>query len=174
MCRVLNVSRSSYYKYLTKSLSPRAVENKSFEDKILTIYIESKKRYGAPKIYNVLINNGDKISLKRVQRLMCKLGIRSIVMKKFRPRSSNSKVEEKENILNRDFSTNTLKEKWVTDITYVHTKRNGWCYLASVIDYCRKASPSIRGDPIVTSVDGNVWVTKPSRQCGNPSSLKLG
>lgn len=76
MCKVLKVSRSSYYKYLTKSLSSRAIENKVFADKILTIYKESKKRYGAPKIHNTLINQGNKISLKRVQRLMQKLGIR--------------------------------------------------------------------------------------------------
>ena len=95
MCRVLSVSRSSYYKYLTKSLSPRAIENKSFEDKILAIYKESRKRYGAPKIYNVLINNGNKISVKRAQRLMPKLGIISIVMKKFRPWFSKCKLEEK-------------------------------------------------------------------------------
>ena len=40
--------------------------------------------------------------------------------------------------------------------------------------YCRKATPSIRGNSIVTSIDGNVRVGKLTRQCGNPRSLKLG
>jgi len=40
--------------------------------------------------------------------------------------------------------------------------------------YCRKATPSIRGNSIVISADGNVWVRKLTRQCGNPSSLELG
>jgi len=138
MCKVLKVSRSSYYKYLTKTLSPRAIENKSFEKKILAIYEESKKRYGAPKIHNRLINNKEKISLKRVQRLMRKLGIKSIVIKKYKPQYFKTKVEEKENILDRDFSTTTVNEKWVTDITYINTIRHGWCYLASVMDLCTK------------------------------------
>ena len=39
-----------------------------------------------------------------------------------------------ENVLNQDFTTTTINEKWVADITYVHTLRDGWCYLASVLD----------------------------------------
>ncbi len=34
----------------------------------------------------------------------------------------------------QDFSTTTLNEKWVADITYINTLRDGWCYLASVLD----------------------------------------
>lgn len=169
MCKVLKVSRSSYYKYLTKSPSCRAIENKAFEDSILTIYTDSKKRYGAPKIHRVLINNGNKISLKRVQRLMRKLSIRSIVVKKFRPHSSKSKVEDKENILNRDFSTTTINEKWVTDITYVYTIRNGWCYLASVMDLCTKKiigysfSKTMDTDMALKALDNALKGQKPTK-----------
>ncbi len=74
------------------------------------------------------------MSLKRVQRLMTKAGIRSIIQQKYRPYSSKCKVEERDNLLNRDFSTTTINEKWVADITYIHTLRDGWCYLASVLD----------------------------------------
>ncbi|WP_442855634.1 DDE-type integrase/transposase/recombinase [Butyrivibrio sp. NC3005] len=32
-----------------------------------------------------------------------------------------------------------IKQKWFTDITYIHTKKDGWTYLASVMDlYSRK------------------------------------
>src|SRR5699024_5529363 len=55
-------------------------------------------------------------------------------VKKFRPTPSKEKVEERENIINRDFSTTTINQKWVGDITYIHTLRDGWCYLASVLD----------------------------------------
>src|SRR5690606_7199738 len=41
---------------------------------------------------------------------------------------------ERENVLNQDFHTTTINEKWVADITYIHTLRDGWCYLASVLD----------------------------------------
>jgi transposase len=83
--------------------------------------------------------NGKKISLKRVQRFMSSMGLRSIVVKKFRPHSSKSSVVEKENLLNRDFKATSINQKWCTDITYIHTLKDGWTYLASVMDlYSRK------------------------------------
>ena len=49
---------------------------------------------------------------------MKKLGIRSIVVKKYRLYRINKKVYDKgENLLNRDFSTTKINEKWVADIS---------------------------------------------------------
>lgn len=50
MCKVLNVSRSSYYKYLNKNPSNRELENKKIEKEIINIHKMSKNCYGAPKI----------------------------------------------------------------------------------------------------------------------------
>ena len=36
--------------------------------------------------------------------------------------------------MKRDFTTTSINEKWVGDITYIHTIKDGWCYLASVLD----------------------------------------
>lgn len=65
---------------------------------------------------------------------MKKAEIRSITHKKFRPYEKKTSIEERPNLLQRDFSTSSLNQKWVTDITYVHTTQDGWCYLASVMD----------------------------------------
>lgn len=134
MCDVLKVARSSYYKSLSKIPSKHELENKRIKNRILKIYLASKKCYGAPKINIALKDCWISISLKRTQRLMRQLGIRSIIVKKYRPNSSKNKVVEKENVLKRDFSTKTINEKWVTDITYIHTIKDGWCFLASVMD----------------------------------------
>ena len=56
---------------------------------------------------------------------MKKLGIRSIVVKKYKPHKTKNKVFDKgKNLLNRDFSTSKINEKWVADITYIHTLRD--------------------------------------------------
>lgn len=60
--------------------------------------------------------------------------IRSIVVKKFRPTPSKGRILERKNVLKRDFNTTTVNEKWVGDITYINTLKDGWCYLASVMD----------------------------------------
>src|SRR5690606_5097257 len=103
-------------------------------EEIHRIHKESKARYGAPKIHQSLLKEGYAVSLKRVQRLMRKAGIRSITVKKFRPQKSQGTVIERTNHLEQDFTTTTINEKWVADITYIHTLRDGWCYLASVLD----------------------------------------
>ncbi len=134
MCEVLDVPRSTFYQSLHKTTSNRERENNELTEKIIEIYNDSKKRYGAPKIHRVLQKKGYHVSLKRVQRLMKKAGIQSIIVKKFRPTPSKENVVERDNILDRDFSTSKINEKWVGDITYVYTLRDGWCYLASVMD----------------------------------------
>ncbi len=134
LCEVLEIPRSTYYQSFQRVESNRDQENKELTEKVIEIHTESKQRYGAPKIHHSLQKEGYRLSLKRVQRLMKKAGIRSIVSKKYCPYPSKQKVEERENLLEQDFTTNSINEKWVADITYIHTLRDGWCYLASVLD----------------------------------------
>ena len=65
---------------------------------------------------------------------MTELGLCAITVKKYKPHSSKKVAEGLENVLKRDFTTTSINEKWVGDITYIHTSRDGWCYLASVLD----------------------------------------
>ncbi len=134
MCDVLDIPRSTYYQSLNLTVSKRDQENNELTKKIIDIHTASNKRYGAPKIHRCLLKKGYQIGIKRVQRLMKKAGIRSIIVKKFRPTSSKETIVERENLLERNFTTQAINEKWVGDITSIHTLRDGWCYLASVMD----------------------------------------
>lgn len=134
MCSVLGIARSTYYKSLDETKSPRTIENEKLKTAILRIYKDSKGIYGAPRIHHVLSIEGFSVSLKRVQRKMSELGISSVTVKKYRPHSNKKVPEGLENVLKRDFNTKSINEKWVGDITYIHTTKDGWCYLASVLD----------------------------------------
>ncbi|MDE3839051.1 IS3 family transposase [Bacillus methanolicus] len=134
LCEVLEIPRSTYYQSTDIVECSRVRENKELTEGIREIHAESKQRYGAPKIHFLLKQEGYLVSLKRVQRLMKKAGMRAITQKKYRPQVSKHQVEARDNLLNRDISTTTINEKWVADITYIHTLRDGWCYLASVLD----------------------------------------
>ena len=138
MCSVLDIPRSTYYNKINRKPSNRALENKRFKQIIMDIYLKSKKRYGAPKITKKLKSLGHKISIKRVQRLMRTLNIRSIIQKKFKYYSKSSNYKKGKNILNRNFKATRINQKWATDITYIHTQKDGWCYLASVMDLFTK------------------------------------
>ncbi|MFS1030250.1 IS3 family transposase, partial [Enterococcus casseliflavus] len=47
--------------------------------------IDSNPIYGAPKIHKILVGRGESLSLKKVQILMRKLGLRSVTLKKYKP-----------------------------------------------------------------------------------------
>lgn len=66
--------------------------------------------------------------------------LHSVVVKKYNHKANQGKIpDDKENVLNRDFQADTINQKWVTDITYIHVLKEGWTYLASVMDlYDRK------------------------------------
>ena len=69
------------------------------------------------------------------------LKIKSCIIKKYKPSSRKRKVntEGKENLLNQEFKTNTLRSKMVSDITYIYVKNYGWTYLATVEDLCSRS-----------------------------------
>lgn len=134
MCRVLKLPKSTYYQAAHKKPSVYHLENQHITERIREIHQESDCRYGAPKIHYLLCREDFQVSIKRVQRLMKRAGIRSTIVKKYRPTPTQVLVEERENRLNQDFQTTSINEKWVADITYIHTLKDGWCYLASVLD----------------------------------------
>jgi 1,4-alpha-glucan branching enzyme len=125
MCSILKVPRSSFYKHLNHRESNRSKENKMLKERILAICNASKRRYGAPKIQQTLAAEGIKISIKRTYKLMKILGIKSITVKKFKPAASKSKVKNRENVLNRDFSTTNINQKRVTDYQFFHSGSQG-------------------------------------------------
>lgn len=151
LCSVLEIPRSTYYNHQSKRPSKRSIENENLKDKIMKIYLDSKRRYGSPKITQLLNRSLDKsVSIKRVQRLMNSLGIKSIVTKKFRYQSKTTVSDEGVNILNQDFTTTNIHQKWVADITYIYTQNHGWTYLASIEDlHTRK----IVGSAMSTTID---------------------
>ena len=68
------------------------------------------------------------------------------------------------NILKRDFGTGTINQKWCTDITYIHVQKEGWTYLASVMDLC---SRKIIGYAYGTSMTAELAVQAVKNACLN-------
>ena len=118
------MNRSTFYKCIHHVLSNREIENQKLDADIWAIYYDTNCRYGAPKICDDLHDRGWHVSLKRVQRRMAAMGIRSIVIKKYHHVSNNVPIDEKENILNQDFTATGINQKMVYRYyLYIHTKR---------------------------------------------------
>ena len=79
------------------------------------VFDESKGRYGTVKIHCVLNQKGIPCSIKHVQRHMAGQDLRSVVVKKYNhPANHGAVPDNKENILKRDFETDTVNQKWLT------------------------------------------------------------
>jgi putative transposase len=134
MCRVLEVSTSGYYAWLKRRLSQREQEDARLVEKIKGFHERSRGTYGAPRILRDLLEDGERVGLKRVARLLRAAGLRGICRRKFRKttvRDPESKPAQ--DLVNRDFKADRPNRLWVADITYIPTWE-GFLYLAIVLD----------------------------------------
>ena len=128
------MSRSGYYRWRKRPESHRLVRNKQLKVHIKAIYNKHKGRYGSPKIADELNDNGFQVSKNSVARRMKEAGLRSIVRRRYRATTnSNHSHPVADNLLKRDFKTAEPNAVWVSDITYIATKR-GWLYLTVFLD----------------------------------------
>jgi transposase InsO family protein len=134
MCRVLKQSRSGYYAWCKRPVSPREKENELLSKKIKQIHEDSRQSYGSPRIQEALAAEGLSIGRQRVMRLMGKLGINARKKRKFKATTdSKHSLPIAENLLARNFTAKEPDQAWVGDITYIWTTE-GWLYLAVIID----------------------------------------
>ncbi len=140
LCRLLAVSRSSFYAWRQGGESRRAQENRQLLTHIRAIYRRSKQRYGSPRIHDALRGQGWVVGRHRVARLMQQAGLQARRRRRRFRSTTNSRHAHPiaPNRLGRDFTAQRPNEKWVADITYIPT-REGWLYLAVVLDlYARR------------------------------------
>ena len=139
MCRVLNVSRSGYYRYITGEESRRSIENLILLAAIKVIYKQSRSTYGSPRITDALHDLGLSCSRPRVARLMRANTIKAKTKKRYKvTTNSDHSYPIAPDLLNQDFRSNSAGRIWVSDITYIRTLE-GWLYLTIILDlYNRK------------------------------------
>lgn len=140
LCKVLKVARSTYYSILNHKKSSREIENNTLKSKIFKIYCDNQKVYGCIKITHILRDKGyPELSVNSVSRLMKQLDIRAITIRKFKNYSNKQNEYSKlKNLVNQNFSAQKPNQIWLSDITYIHTAKHGWTYLASLLDVCTR------------------------------------
>ncbi|WP_445450965.1 IS3 family transposase [Enterococcus faecalis] len=77
----MEVAPSTYYKKLKQKPSSHDLDNEQIDQGILSIYTNSKKRYGVSKSHHQLIEQDFDFSIKCVQKRMRILNIHSITVK---------------------------------------------------------------------------------------------
>lgn len=150
-------------------LSKRANADAFLTEKIKAVFIEGRENYGTRSIKHRLAQRGVEISRKRITRLMELSGLRCRIKRRFKVTTdSKHKLYIAPNLLQRHFHVTSPNRVWAGDITYI-TTRNGWLYLAMVMDlYSRKIVGWSMNTSITASLVNNaltmaIWNRKPKK-----------
>ena len=126
-CELLGLSRASLY-YEPVPESPENLRLMRLIDQEYTAH----PFYGSRKMTRWLVQEGETVNRKRVQRLMRLMGLEAIYPK---PKlSAAGRGHRIYPYLLRDVSIERPDQVWSTDITYVPLAR-GFMYLAAIIDW---------------------------------------
>ena len=97
-------------------------------------HVNSHKIYGSPRVHDDLKADNQKVSRKRVARLMQEQGLVARCVKAFKKTTVvDPELPVATNLLRQDFTATGPNQRWTSDITYINTDR-GWLYLAVVMD----------------------------------------
>ena len=130
MCRFFEVSRSGYYGYVSRMDIP--AKDLPLAEKIKECQSECGKTYGYRRVHTWLERKGIYHNPKTILRVMRKYNLLSVVRRK-KYRNYGEYLHKYPNLLNRDFHAERPNQKWVTDISYIHTKQ-GVLYLSIIRD----------------------------------------
>ncbi len=131
MCKILNISRSTYYYESNKA------ENKTLdilEKLIIKIFKDSRNNYGTRKIKEELDKLGYQVSRRKIGNIMKENGLVSnYTVKQYKVHKTSVNESKTENVVARDFDNRSYSEVVVSDLTYVRVGNN-WNYICLMLD----------------------------------------
>lgn len=139
MCAWLGVSNSGFHEWRTRAASFTAQRQDMLKKLITEIFNISEQTYGYRRVWAELDDWHIVCCPETVRALMRELGLVACQPKPYRPTTTLAgDTNGIPDLVARDFTADAPGTKLVGDITYIPT-RQGWVYLATVIDCYSKA-----------------------------------
>ena len=168
MCKLLNASRSGYYRFRQHTVSAQEMANVKLLEQIKIVHQASRGIYGSPRVHRELNKTGNACGRHRVARLMAKEGIVAKIRLRFRVTTRQRKgVAFAPDLLERNFTAERPHQVWTSDITYIWTTE-GWLYLAVILDLYSRAivgwatSDRIDAQLVCTAFHRALWQHRPT------------
>lgn len=134
ICELLPIAPSTYYAAKHRQPCARELRDAELLELIRKAWQDSRRRYGARKVWRALRRQGVSVARCTVERLMRREGMRGVVRgKKVFTTRPDEHAPRPEDLVERDFSAAAPDRLWVADLTYVRTW-SGFVYVAFVID----------------------------------------
>ena len=135
LCRALQVSPSGFYAWCRRPESAHARDDCRLKVLVRASFEQSTHRYGSPRIHEDLVEQHERVSRKRVIRLMQEDGLKARARKRFKQTTmSDHDQPVAANVLAQDFVADAPNQRWVADTTEFVIGRSGKLYLAAVLD----------------------------------------
>ena len=129
MCKVLNISRSTYYYEAAEKPDESALV-----ERVREIFRLSRDNYGTRKIKKELAKEGLVVSRRRIGRIMKQEGlVSSYAVAQFKPHVDKCNESNIANVVNREFNEQPQYNVVVSDLTYVRVGMS-WNYICVLID----------------------------------------
>jgi putative transposase len=141
LCKALDVSRSGFHAWLTRSPAKRALEDEGLLAAIRRSFLGSDRTYGARRVWHDVLAEGFACGLHRIERLMKANALKARPRRRYLPSDTGERMASAiaPNVLDRQFHAASPNAKWIADFTYIWTAE-GWLYVAVVIDlFSRRA-----------------------------------
>jgi putative transposase len=163
ICRTLQIAPSSYYAARRRQPSARASSDAELAPKILRVFNDNYRVYGARKLWRQLQREGVMVGRDRVARLMRTLGIAGAVRgKQRRTTIADPAVVRAPDLVQRRFAAICPNQLWVSDFTYV-ASWSGTVYVAFVIDVFSRlivgwrVATSMRTELVLDALEMAIW-----------------
>jgi putative transposase len=135
LCRWLGVTRSGFYAWQQRPASPRREEDRRLKVLVHASFTAGRGYYGSPRVHDDLLEWKERVSRKRVIRLMQEEGLQARVRKRYtRTTMSEHDQPVAANLLQQAFTAERPNQRWVGDTSELRIGDNGKAYLAVVLD----------------------------------------
>ena len=131
MCKFFGVSRSGYYDFVKRLGRPE--KDADLAKEIQICQDTTDKTYGYRRVWLWLKRKDIHKNPKTILRVMKKYGLLSEIRRRRKWVNLGQQVHKYKNLLARQFRADRPNAKWVTDISYIHTKE-GVLYLSMIRD----------------------------------------
>lgn len=169
MCELVEVPRSSFYKWMTRVPSARELADAELLVTIRGIYQRSRSTYGAPRVHGQLRRNGHQVGRHRVARVMRENNLVGAHARK-KWRRGRPDAGGAPDLLQRNFRADAPNQRWVADISEFPTGE-GKLFLAGIRDLCHHGivgwdTASRQDTPLVVSA-----LTMALTRTGHPADV---
>ena len=132
---MLQVAPSGYYASVGRPESTHTRDDRRLKVLVQASFDESKQRYGSPRIHEDLLEQEERVSRKRVVRLMQEEGLQARQRKRYKLTTmSDHDQPVAANLLDRQFEADAPNQRWVGDTTEFVIGSSGKLYLAAILD----------------------------------------